>query len=66
MIVGHELVGRKVVLAFIYMRAVVVGFNAALGIRGVDVEGIKMSTELLEWCKILVIATFVSWLFLRR
>lgn len=63
---GHEWVGRKLVLTFIYMRAVVIGFDAALGIGGVDVEGIEMSTDLLEWCKILVIATFVSWLLLRR
>ena len=38
------------------MRAVVVGFNAALGVGGVDVEGIEVGTDLLEWCKVLVMA----------
>ena len=54
---GHRWVGRRLVLTFIYMRAVVVGFNAALGIGGVDVEGIEVGTDLLEWCKALVMAT---------
>ena len=40
------------------MRAVVVGFDAALGIGGVDMEGIEVGTDLLCWCKVLVVATF--------
>ena len=40
------------------MRAVVVGFDAALGIGRVDVEGIEVGTDLLCWCKVLVVATF--------
>ena len=57
MVVGYGWVGRRLVLTFIYMRAVVVGFNAALGIGGVDVEGIEVGTDLLKWCKVLVMAT---------
>ena len=53
----HVWVGRRLLLTFIDMCAVVVGFDAALGIRGVDVEGIEVGTDLLEWCKVLVIAT---------
>ena len=53
----HAWVDRRLVLTFIYMRAVVVGFDAALGIGGVDVEGIEVGTDLFEWCKVLVMTT---------
>ena len=53
----HVWVGHRLLLTFINMRAVVVGFDAAFGIGGVDVEGIEVGTDLLEWCKVLVIAT---------
>lgn len=39
---------------FIQMRAIVVCFHATLGIRDVDMEGIQMSTYLLDGVEALI------------
>lgn len=44
----------RIVSTFIQMGAIVIGFYAALGIRGVDVEGIEVCAYRLYWAEVLV------------